>query len=240
MFKIIKKTDYWECLERFPDFKGSYGLKHIQDLFVLNRLREADGAKICEAGGGTSRVLARLCVKNECWNIDKLEGMGQGPSENMNLPSIRLVRAYMGDFSPDVPEEYFDYAISVSVVEHVPLIKLAPFFRDCMRVLKPGGLMLHAVDLYLPDREDLEDSSPSVARLRACLDAVAGLGPCAQWLENPEATERACARACHATNTDTTLFAWNKTVPALKDTRAQTQSCSLAMALRKMPAPNRL
>jgi hypothetical protein len=39
----------------------------------------------------------------------------------------------------------------VSVVEHVPTQGLESFFQDGLRILKRGGLWLHAIDIYITD-----------------------------------------------------------------------------------------
>ena len=56
-------------------------LKKYQDLlvyyFILKYIPK--GSKILEVGGGQSRILRRLKNDYECWNVDKLEGLGNGP-----------------------------------------------------------------------------------------------------------------------------------------------------------------
>ena len=48
--------------------------------------------------------------------------------------------------------ESFDVVFSISVVEHVGTAEeLAAFHEDQLRILKPGGMFIHAIDLYLED-----------------------------------------------------------------------------------------
>lgn len=113
-----------------------------------------------ELGGGNSRVLPLLAERNECWNVDKFEGLDGGPIKaprDISLKRflkgrrIRIIREYMGSFSGEIPSRYFDYVISISAVEHIRHECFSASMRDCTRVLKPGGLMLHAIDVYLFD-----------------------------------------------------------------------------------------
>ena len=53
--------------------------------------------------------------------------------------SPRRPICFLGEFSEELPDEYFDYIISVSVVEHVPTDELGAFMADSARVLRPGG-----------------------------------------------------------------------------------------------------
>ncbi len=233
MFRMIKKTDYWEGHTNFPDLKGSHGLKHVQDVFVLNQLIGVTGATICEIGGGTSRVLKQLKPDNECWNIDKLEGAGNGPLENLNGTEIRLIREYIGDFSTEIPASYFDYVISVSVIEHISAHDLDNAFTDCLRILKDGGIMIHAIDLYLPDHDDPDPCTAYHKRIRAYRKALDTLNGKFAWLEPPELTTDPYSSARYASNSDLTLHGWNQFSPGFKDVRARSQSCSLAVGCRK-------
>lgn len=128
-------------------------LKVYQDLLVLRFIRDnvAPGSRILDVGGGISRILSHLSKTYECWNIDKLEGVGNGPRA-VKEPPYRLVRDYMGNFNPELPDGYFDLVFSISALEHVPQNDTAVFdniIKDIDRVLKPGGLSLHLFDIIL-------------------------------------------------------------------------------------------
>jgi len=129
-------------------------LKTAQDAFIINRLRDCRGKRILEVGGGNSRILPILTESNECWLADRFEGLGRGPTDVPEMPGVRIVRDYVGDFSKELPDDYFDWVVSVSVLEHVPIERLHDFFSDCARLLRKGGHMAHAVDTYLFDEED--------------------------------------------------------------------------------------
>src|SRR3546814_2489267 len=65
LFNVIRKPEYWSALDNPFVFRklGGFtlkaldGLKHIQDAWTLNRLRETRNARVLEIGGGVSRVL---------------------------------------------------------------------------------------------------------------------------------------------------------------------------------------
>lgn len=128
-------------------------LKIYQDLLVLKFISDnvPQGARVLEVGGGQSRILKHLENTYECWNIDKLEGVGNGPT-SMDDQSCRLVRDYMGNFNPELPEDYFDFVFSISALEHVPQDEPSLFddiIMDIQRVLKDGGYSLHLFDIIL-------------------------------------------------------------------------------------------
>lgn len=202
---------------------------------MLHALRGASGKRILELGGGHSRILRVLARRNECWNVDKFEGLGGGPNRiGRQRGKIRIVRDYMGAFNPALPNGYFDCIVSASAVEHIPDQHFADVIRDCHRVLKPGGVMFHAVDLYL-----LDDPSayPHGARQQARLELYASVPEIVnggfEWLEPPALAKPAKAHASFAANSCDELHFWNAVAPSLKGLRENALSCSLRMGQRK-------
>lgn len=127
-------------------------LKDYQDLLVLNFILDnvPPGSRLLEVGGGESRIIKKLQSTYECWNIDKLEGCGNGPKA-IKPSGHKLVRDYMGNFNRELPDNYFDLVFSISALEHVPEEE-AVFRNICLdidRVLKPGGYSLHLFDVVL-------------------------------------------------------------------------------------------
>ncbi|MBN1881349.1 MAG: methyltransferase domain-containing protein [Deltaproteobacteria bacterium] len=128
-------------------------LKEYQDLLVLSFIRNniPPGACILEVGGGNSRVLNKLHSEYECWNIDKFEGLGQGP-KNVEQHPYTLVTAYMGDFSDELPSDYFHFVFSISALEHVDPCDTElhqNIVSDINRVLTYGGYSLHCFDIIV-------------------------------------------------------------------------------------------
>src|SRR3546814_4619867 len=86
--------------------KALDGLKHIQDAWTLNRLRETRNARVLEIGGGVSRVLPAMDEINERWNLDEFLGDGNGVLEIPEMPGINLLRKTMGSFAPELQDGY--------------------------------------------------------------------------------------------------------------------------------------
>ena len=130
----------------------SANLKLYQDLLVYNFIiaNLPHGAKILEVGGGNSRIIEILKEDYECWNVDKFEGDGNGPTQLPDTTGYRLVLAYMGELSPELPDNYFDCVFSISALEHIYPVdeqNLSAICNDMNRVLKPGGFSIHCFDV---------------------------------------------------------------------------------------------
>lgn len=156
MFEFIKKKEIWDACDKgyLDELKSkniSYQLKHAQDLAIYRIIRGYHGLDIAEIGGGNSRILERLARVNRCVNIEKFEGRNFGPNSIVNLEKVINVSAYIGDFDEKLNSESFDILFSISVVEHIENENLDNFFRDSLRVLRPGGKFIHAIDLYIKD-----------------------------------------------------------------------------------------
>lgn len=133
-------------------------IKQYQDLLALSFIHDRipPGSRILDVGGGYSRVLKFLSRDYECWNVDKLEGLGNGPTnmEKIKAQGYRLVRAYMGDFTPELPNDYFDFVFSISALEHTPENQPETYeriLRDIQRVAKDGAWSLHLFDILVRD-----------------------------------------------------------------------------------------
>ncbi len=149
-FKLFFKSSR-ELYGEGPDLECN--LKIYQDLLVYTFIREhiPAGSRLLEVGGGDSRVLDKLSEQYECWNLDKLEGLGYGPCL-LESPPYRLVKAYAGDFAHELPDNYFDIAFSISALEHTPPDDPELYGRiaaDIDRVLKKGAYSLHCIDVVL-------------------------------------------------------------------------------------------
>lgn len=142
-----------ELYDRQIDFSLS-DLKCYQDLLVFGFIKENIplGSKILDIGGGNSRVLGKLSQTYECWNIDKLEGLGNGPITECIQNNYKLVQDYIGNFNRELKNEYFDFVFSISALEHTPPNDDGLFsniLTDINRVLSPGGFSLHCFDLVM-------------------------------------------------------------------------------------------
>ncbi len=229
MFDIIRKDEYFTWAapniansSRYLLVPSHYSLKGIQDAWVLSLLEHKRDLKLAEIGGGKSRVLETLSARNECWNIDKFEGVGAGPLEIQELPGVKIVRSYMGDFDSDIPDSYFDVVFSISVIEHVPKDQLEAFFADCYRILKPGGLLIHAIDLYISDEPT--SLTETVELYRQALEKQPFV-----WHDEPAISKDTTFRCDFASNSDLIMTHWNTVAPALQNIRKNHQSVSIKM-----------
>jgi hypothetical protein len=196
---------------------------------VITHLGGKKNMRIAEIGGGDSRVLKRLAVNNECWNIDKFEGLGQGPAtvpigESNN---IKIIKSYMGEFSKELPVEYFDFVFSISVVEHVPNEKLKLFFQDIERILKPGGLTIHAIDHYLTDNSEDGNAWTKYAKIvsDACMLLVS--------FEKMELSSGLKFSAKMASDPDMNMWKRNNLVPKHSSLREKAQCVSIQAGWKK-------
>lgn len=227
MYDFIRKAEFFRWWNRGLADKKARNLKSIQDAFILSQLRRYQGLRICEVGGGDSRVLQRLATRNTCVNVDKLEGAGNGPMAASAIAGVEVVSAYLGDFDPRLEDGSFDAVFSISVLEHVPDDRLQDCFMDMARILRPGGLMLHAIDLYVGD--DIKPNPRVKAYAQCATHPELGL----KWVDPPVIEEKVGFRCDYASNSDQQMASWNEKRERLAKIRALTQSCSLKMALRK-------
>lgn len=229
MFDFIRKQfvwDAWDAGLQKEIGETGFHLKTAQDLGVYKELRGIKGKKIAEIGGGDSRLLQRLAGDNECYNIEKFEGADGGPADEIKIDNVENIKVFLGEHSPDIAPETFDVVFSISVVEHIPSPMLSPFFEDGMRILKPGGLWLHAIDMYIEDTPTHDRVKRFEEYRKWANDAR--LQPIGTVYQGPLkfSTEM-------VTNPDHTMYNWGKIAPALNDLRKRAQSVSIITAGRK-------
>ena len=120
------------------------------------------GEKILDVGGAYSRLPLFLQKQYGCetWVVDDFAaGTGEAfwarnrsPQEYIQAhPEIHYVLEYVGDErKSSLPLNSFDVVYSASVMEHVPS-KLTPaVWKHMERLLKPGGELIHAIDVPYP------------------------------------------------------------------------------------------
>lgn len=241
MFDIIRKEEYWRCIEENTDFSRAnlehmqHNLKDIQDHFMLSRLRGLRGKRILEVGGSNCRVMSCFAAENECWNAEKFEGRGAGPTKVLQVPNVKIAPVYLGEFSDKLPSGYFDRVISISVIEHVEDKDLGDFFADIARVLKPGGRSCHAIDAYLFDerRKDRPEANYTRRRLGLYRSLHDEMKLPMHFVEAPVIDAEVLFECDFATNSDREMLKWNKVVPSLAPMRAIAQSVSLKVEWEK-------
>lgn len=232
MFDFIRKAELWDALERGWSDKlhgaRPYELKTAQDLAVYRLLADRRGQDIAEIGGGASRLLPALSGSNRCVNVEKFEGADGGPDREMKLDGVRTVRAFLGEFDSRLAPDSFDAVFSVSVVEHVPTPRLQAFLEDGLRILRRGGLWLHAIDMYLGDEDD-QGASKRHEIYKSWASLPGALEPAGPISDAPP--RFSCDMA---TNPDNIMYAWGKIAPALTEKRQRMQNVSVLTASRKI------
>ena len=223
MFDIINKRELFEWWDKGYADKAKWDLKAIQDAWAWSILKDSKGLRIAEVGGGKPRVLAKLAEHNTCINIDKLEGVGQGPKAETAIEGITTIKAYLGDFDPRLEDISFDVIFSLSVLEHVADDDFNRCFADMARILKPGGRMLHAIDVYL----DLDKNDRERHRFELYLNAAKAANTNLQWLEPPVVDANALFKTTYAHNSAQQLANWNRLAPSIRDVRERTMNCSI-------------
>ncbi len=235
MFDFIRKPLLWNAWEEGLDreigqIKG-FRLKSAQDLAVYAQLRGARRMQIAEIGSGYSRLLPALAKSNDCIAVEKFEGKGTGPTREHEIEGVRRVHAYLGENSPELPSASLDVVFSVSVVEHVAadgMRVLAAFHRDQLRILRPGGRFIHAIDEYLVDEPDQPTRQRFEAYRRWVADSP-GVEPVGDVYDGP------CRFSCDlVTNPDNVMHRWGQMEPSLDRLRQTAQCVSVLVAGRKL------
>lgn len=191
MWAFLTKAELFDGLKTQPEQSDLQHLKYLQDTWVHGVLRAETATRVIEIGGGASRTLPPLRKRGiECWNADKLAGFANGPLADtpgirlLESSGVKIVRTFIGEFSPELPDSYFDVAYSISVLEHLDDQQLHDCFKDTARILKPGGRVYHAVDLFLGS-QPLKRTSEQIGHLRRAAEA-AGLEPLGDDRVGPE------------------------------------------------------
>jgi hypothetical protein len=240
MLRFITKKEYWKAEDDgttalLPAAPFAWHLKNIQDAIALTWLKEHKGKDVAEIGGGDSRVLRVLAAQNRATNIDSFEGLGNGPTTTPGGAPYTIKPCLIGTFDQRLKPDSFHILFSISVVEHIVDDKLADFHEDCLRILKPGGLLLHFIDLYLRDTH--VQNKNAAERLRHYISWFDHKRCTALRLQQVIAPAELRFSCAYASNPDNVLNCWNKTAPSLSSLRAEAQSVSLIFAGKKTAAP---
>lgn len=141
---IMSQYPYWE------NNQIGNNLKQVGRLFCVEQLTKLSQPTILEVGAGFDTFFAdNFCEKTNYWMIDEA-GFYDREKFDAALdrrPHSHFVDGLMGNFSVELPNDYFDMVFSVSVLEHVSIPQVKDVCRDMLRVLKPGGISVHSIDV---------------------------------------------------------------------------------------------
>lgn len=227
MLGITTKAQYFSYLDEGYGDSDYSTLKGIQDTCIAHELGNSKDLTIADIGGGHSRIFNKLSATNKCYVIDRFEGVGNGPVKVADLKNVTSIVALIGEFSKDVPDNFFDTMVSISVLEHVPNEGLKPFFLDVARCMKSGGKTFHAVDLCLGDKKHAGVG----AKISAITVAVEQAG--LKWLGDNLLDSEVVFRSSFASMSDLQLWkSWRKP-PALEALVKENQVVNLMVGCYK-------
>ena len=227
MLRLLTKRELWLAQDEgfVPSNPIRYHLKYAQDVVAYKLIGREPVGVLGEIGADHSRLLPDFVRHgNSAYAIDvydrSIGGGKVGPPTDVNY---KFFNCLVGINSQDViPTNHFDVVFSVSVVEHIE--DFESLFSDNIRIVKPGGLILHMIDIYL-DTEGVV-FQPTLAR--ACIN----------FLKRPDVkplTDEILSfdemkfRTHLASNGDDMMYQWNKQVPALKEIRERSAVCCLIL-----------
>jgi SAM-dependent methyltransferase len=166
-----------DWLERFLGSGGEEAYPHYRRL--IERLHVATGHRVLDLGCGRGEVAALLAKAGaEAFGLDysaaalgiarQVEAMCRGRVAGRMV----LVQADATIFP--FAGEAFDRIVMADVVEHLHDWQLDRVYRECLRVLRPGGLLL--VHTW-PNRWHTETTYPIAARLTRLVGSKRSLNP---------------------------------------------------------------
>ena len=139
---------------------AEWGIKGHNRPWVTKHGQWKAGIKFLDIGAGFSDLPSYLVERYgmEGWVADDF-GMSAGetlwsrwgdPRElPKKYPKVKYVFKCVGqsDAWDQFPKAYFDRIYSISTLEHVPKPDLPGVFSHMVAMLKPGGIMLHTIDI---------------------------------------------------------------------------------------------
>lgn len=139
-------------------FQGNNTTRAFEYPWAVEAIGAQPGLKVLEIGGSLSGfqfVLNRAGC--EVINVDPgnefFTGRWAATTENVAMLNrllgtrVTFHQCYLSQAG--IPDNSVDRVVSISVFEHIPEPALEEILRDVRRILKPGGLLVLTVDLFL-------------------------------------------------------------------------------------------
>jgi SAM-dependent methyltransferase len=156
-------------------YHTEFGIKGFDYPWIQTSHDWKRGERILDVGAAYSPLPAYLHDHFGCeaWAVDDF-GMGSGeefwlrdnsPQEFIaRNPQVKYVLERLGDPSKSsLPAGYFDVIYSISALEHVPGAMQADVWRQMDSLLRPGGGLIHAVDVDFPSNFGLAGLAKAAA-----------------------------------------------------------------------------
>lgn len=148
-------------------FKADFSLKGFDNPWMVCSREWKAGEKVLDVGGAYSQLPMYLHDTYGCevwladdYGIDSDDPYwlrNASPQEHIaKNPEIHFVLERLGRKDSQLPMAYFDVVYSVSVLEHVPYQYMPDVWHHMDRLLKPGGEMIHTVDIPFPSNGGLK------------------------------------------------------------------------------------
>lgn len=240
--KLTKKIDLFNALSAekiFPtNFKrgSKFRLKNIQDFVILSKIKSIEHSaqlnEICigEIGGDQSRIADLICDSQKSIKYDIIdifdESIGRGTTQRpiFKNPNINLVECLMGTEGSKsmIKDNYYDFMISISVVEHIDWENLSNFFSECLRVLDYGGIACHCIDVKLNKNKENKFANKLISVIQDL--GIEVEAPEEDWTFKPDM----------ASQPDDVQIKWCKNYTEQKKISALTsQTCNIELCLIK-------
>jgi hypothetical protein len=149
-------------------FRADFSLKGFDYPWILSSHSWQPGEKVLDVGAAYSPLPIHIqeTFKCEMWVADDYGLKSNDPFWARNAspqeyiashPQIKYVLERLGDpATSSLPLSYFDLIYSASTLEHVPYELSPSVWRHMDALLKPGGEMLHAIDIPFPSNGGLK------------------------------------------------------------------------------------
>jgi 2-polyprenyl-3-methyl-5-hydroxy-6-metoxy-1,4-benzoquinol methylase len=148
-------------------FGAGFDLKGFDYPWIIHSRTWRDSDKVLDVGAGYSMLPIHLADHYGCevWAVDDFGSSSEEefwkrnkePQEHIKKhPQVRFAVERLGAINDSsLPQEYFDCIYSASTLEHVPEHLADQVWRHMHHLLKPGGEMVHAVDMKFPSNRGL-------------------------------------------------------------------------------------
>jgi SAM-dependent methyltransferase len=156
MYRLATGTELWRAIQNWPEVFASsserQALKPTGHAMVLDYIERQKPSCILEVGHGSqSPTFDVIHDRHECWGLDAYDQDRTVPTAALDrfrtrYPTTTFRNGYLGS-GVDLPDNHFDMAFTVSVIEHLPVDQRLAFHQEMFRVLKPGGVQLHSYDV---------------------------------------------------------------------------------------------
>ncbi|GAB6094266.1 hypothetical protein JCM14469_05180 [Desulfatiferula olefinivorans] len=133
------------------DGSNGWGLKQMGYLFVYDLVSTMKGARVLELGAGLSPIFDREIGDRMEYHMADRPGFYDGKTFEASLKArtnTTFHPVFVGEFSMGLDEASFDAVFSISALEHVPPDQIESVCRDMYRIVKPGGKIIHTIDIF--------------------------------------------------------------------------------------------